>query len=351
MNTKSMIANMTTEPTLVHCDAAVDSASWQQHSFRAMNTAVHVWAFAAAAGAAADVETLFRQEERCMSRFDAASELSRLNSAPAPEVTVSPSLFAPLAAALWAAEATGGLFDPTLLAPLARAGYDRSFEHIVERASFQWTVAPDLADLPGVRHRRPASFRSVTLLPETRQVRRPVGLGIDLGGMGKGWTVDRAADLLNARGPFLVNAGGDLFAHGRPGDVDGWRIEVEHPLDPARWIARLRLTHHALATSSVMKRRWLKDGRTMHHLIDPRTGSPAETDALAVTVVAQRTMLAEVLAKAVLLLGVEAGLNWLGDTPGVGALVYTAAGELRWTPNLETLIEEVAADGAAVAQK
>jgi thiamine biosynthesis lipoprotein len=319
---------------------------WRQHHFRAMNTDVHTWVCGRDEHTAAQVETLFRRQERTMSRFDAASELSRLNQSPDRQVTVSPALFAPLAVAFWAAEATGGLFDPTLLTPLQAAGYDRSFELIVERAAFRWTVAPEMAAMPGVQHRPLASWRQVTLLPETQQVRRPVGLGIDLGGMGKGWAVDRAADLLNAQEPFLVNAGGDLFAHGHPGDARGWRVAVEHPLDPARWVARLRLTHHALATSTVMKRRWLKEGQTMHHLIDPRTGRPAVTDALSVSVVAERTVVAEVLAKAALILGAEDGLAWLGAIPGVAALMYTSAGALRWTPSLEPMIEELAADAA-----
>ena len=307
-----------------------------------MNTDIHAWVFDAGQQVANQVESLFRQQERTMSRFDATSELSRLNQSPDPEVSVSPALFAPLAVAFWAAEATGGLFDPTLLAPLAAAGYDRSFELVVERASFRWAAPPELADMPGVQHRRLATWRQVTLLPETQRVRRPVGLGIDLGGMGKGWSVDRAADLLNGHGPYLVNAGGDLFAHGQPGDARGWRIDVEHPLHPARWIARLRLTHHALATSSVTKRRWLKNGQTMHHLIDPRTGRPAVTDALAVTVVADRTVVAEVLAKAALILGAEEGLAWLGEMPGVAALIYTSTGQLCWTPSLELMIDEMA---------
>ena len=91
-----------------------------------------------------------------------------------------------------------------------------------------------------------------------------------------------------------------------------------------------------------MKRRWLKNGQTMHHLIDPRTGRPAVTDALAVTVVADRAVVAEVLAKAALILGTAEGLAWLGEMPGVAALIYTSTGQLRWTPSLEPMIDEVA---------
>jgi len=340
MTTTTTMKTKTNQPLAMHAPSS-PAGCWQQHHFRAMTTDVYAWACTADAQVVRQVETLFHAQERCMSRFDAASELSRLNASPDRQVAVSPALFAPLTAAFWAADATGGLFDPTLLAPLAAAGYDRSFEHIVERASFRWTAAPELAGMPGVQHRRLASYRQVTLLAATQQVERPPGLGIDLGGMGKGWAVDRAADLLNGEAPFLVNAGGDLFAHGLPGDAHGWRIDVEHPLQPERWIARLRLTHHALATSSVMKRRWRQDGQTMHHLIDPRTGQPADTDVLSCTVVAGRTVVAEILAKAALILGAEAGLAWLGEMPGAAALVYTSDRQVRWTPNLEPLIDAI----------
>ncbi len=252
-----------------------------------------------------------------LSRFDAASDLSQLNRS---ELTLSPvsaPLFSALQAALWAAEVTGGLYDPTLLAELEQAGYDRSFDQIVERAQFQWPVAAPrpLAGAGGVE-RRPFDWRSVQLEAEQQAVRRPRGLRFDLGGMGKGWTVDRAADLLHGQGPFLVNAGGDLYAGGRPDGVQGWRVEIEHPLRPEDTIASLQLQDAALATSTVTKRRWRKDGGIRHHLIDPRSGQPAQTDALSVSVIARRTLVAEVHAKAALLLGAEAGLAYLAASAG-----------------------------------
>lgn len=322
------------------------SWEWQQHHFVAMNTGVSAWWYGDASIEPQMVEALFRSSEAALSRFDAASDLSQLNRSESVLSLVSAPLFAALQAALWAAAVTGGLYDPTLLAELEQAGYDRSFDQLVERAQFQWPVANSVAkprstDGAGDTGRRPWDWRAVQLEPEQQAVRRPRGLRFDLGGIGKGWTVDRAADLLYGQGPFLINAGGDLYAGGRPDGVHGWRIEIEHPLRPQETIASLQLHDAALATSSVTKRRWRKDGDIRHHLIDPRSGRPAQTDALSVSVIAQRTVVAEVHAKAALLLGSEAGLAYLAAAPGVEGLIYRSDGQVLYTTGCDQLLADM----------
>ena len=111
---------------------------------------------------------------------------------------------------------------------------------------------------------------------------------LDLGGIAKGYAVDRAAELLAPAGPCLVNAGGDLAVRG-----GAWPVGVEH--------LTLLLERGAIATSGRDRRRWTRDGREHHHLIDPRTGAPADTPLLRATVVAASAAEAEVLAKAVFL--------------------------------------------------
>lgn len=320
---------------------------WQQRSFWGMNTAIYAVAYLAAEPsrgiALAAIEELFRRQERSLSRFDPASDLSRLNGCADAACSVSPNLFDALAAALWAAEQTGGLYDPTILADLERAGYDRSFEQIVERAAFRWEASAQQAGAPAVRSGRSADHRLVTLNAAARTVSRPAHVRIDLGGMGKGWAVDRAADLLVAGGPFLINAGGDLYARGRLNNGRGWVVEIEHPLDPSSSFLSVNLDNQALATSTVMKRRWRRNGRTLHHLIDPRTGEPAQTDALSVSVIAQRTVLAEVFAKAALLLGVEKGLEFLERTPSVEGIFFRADGQILLTSGAAAYITEIQA--------
>jgi FAD:protein FMN transferase len=317
------------------------SSRWQQHQFVAMNTSVSAWWYGDGSTEPQTVEALFRSWEAVLSRFDAGSDLSQLNHGELPLAPVSAPLFGALQAALWAAEVTGGLYDPTLLAELEQAGYDRSFDQIVERAQFHWTIAePRPAAGTGGAGRRSSNWRSVQLDADQISVRRPRGLRFDLGGMGKGWTVDRAADLLHGQGPFLVNAGGDLYAGGRPKGAHGWRVAIEHPLRPQEAIASLQLQDAALATSSVMKRRWRKDGGIRHHLIDPHSGQPAQTDALSVSVIARRTLVAEVYAKAALLLGAERGLAYLAAAPGIEGLIYRSDGQVLFTAGCERLLAD-----------
>ena len=313
--------------------------NWQQHHFRAMNTGISAWWYGDGSHTPDEVQGLFAMYEQTLSRFGDSAELVLLNRCRDAICPVSERLYAALEAALWAAQYTQGLYDPTLLDALEEAGYDRSFETIVTRGPFQWTVPVE----PSRRDPAPArpwGWHDVHLLPELQSVRRPPGLRLDLGGIGKGWTVDRTADLLHGQGPYLVNAGGDLYAAGRPDGVHGWRIEIEHPLDPQAAIANVELADVALATSSVTKRRWRQGTAVQHHLIDPHTRQPAETDALSVSVTAKRTAIAEVLAKAALLLGAEAGLAYLAASPGVEGLVFRSDGQVLHTAGFERYLSE-----------
>jgi thiamine biosynthesis lipoprotein len=330
------VAGPTAGATATGVDA--QAPRWQQHCFRAMNTHVEVAVYDDNAGTTVGIETLFRQAEQMMSRFRPDSELSQLNAAAASRA-VSPALFAVIETALWAARQTGGLYDPTILADLEAAGYDRSFEYVVAWGGFAWP-APAAGAFDAERRCR-TSYADIALDPATGAVARPAGVRLDLGGIGKGWTVDRAVEQLVGAEAFLVNAGGDLYAHGRPGHPRGWRVTIEHPLQPTHWIARLFVDHAGLATSTTMKRRWAVNGKHQHHLIDPRTGRPAITDALSVTVVAPRTVTAELLAKVALLLGVDAGLDYLTATASVEGLIYTADGRMLTTPGLATMLDAV----------
>jgi thiamine biosynthesis lipoprotein len=127
---------------------------------------------------------------------------------------------------------------------------------------------------------------------------------IDLGGIGKGWTVDAAARLLRDDvSAFLINAGGDLAVAGDGPTGDGWTVAVEDPRDPTLTLAVLRLRDLHCATSSTGRRRWMNDGRERHHLIDPRTGEPAAGGIASVTVVSESTVRAETWSKALLIAG------------------------------------------------
>ena len=344
MSMMTMIETMSADRAVAQTDAQLQPVwHWQQHLFRAMNTHVHVWLYSQTETKIRHVQATFARIERRLSRFDTGSELSQFNDCTSDQFRASPDMFEAVQAAIWAAQATSGIYDPTILDSLERAGYDRSFEQIKTSVPYQLSETENLSEAPAAP--RLFSYRDITLNVFSREISRPPGLRLDLGGMGKGWAVDRAADRLQGTGPFLINAGGDLFAYDAPDGGRGWTIDLVQPLRSGLVMASLRLKHQALATSTIVKRRWSQNGRFMHHLIDPRTGQPAVTDSLSISVTAERAVLAEIYAKVALILGAEAGMDYLQTLPGVEGLIYTANAEIHYTGGMAAILERVEPDG------
>lgn len=257
-----------------------------------MNTDIDVFVEDDSAPVAAFVETrlLFEQQEARFSRFRPGSMLSRLNRG---EAIDDPWMDAAIELAIEAHGQTRGLFSPMVLPALARAGYDRSFESVSGGAP--------------ARSRVPAPGECLARGAEGWTL---ASGAIDLGGIVKGWTADLAVDHLaeRFRGVF-VNAGGDIRCAGTEDGGRGWKVEVDRPGGGIAWAGEI---DGAIATSSVLKRRWMTaSGQVAHHLIDPRTGLPAESPFAQVTVRADSCTWAEVWAKAVLIGGHE-GLDLAG---------------------------------------
>jgi thiamine biosynthesis lipoprotein len=268
-----------------------------------------------AAGHLERVPQWFAEWEQCLSRFRADSELSALNRHAGEPVAVSATLWSVLCAARRAAQASDGLVTPTLLGALEAAGYDRSFERLA-------AAGPGAIDNPA----RPAPPLAIECDLATRTITLPPGMRLDLGGIAKGWAADEAARRLGALGPALVDAGGDIAVHGRPRGLDAWPIDVADPHAPEESVALLALAQGGVATSGRDYRRWERGGAPQHHIIDPRTGRPAETDVLSATVVGPTAEEAEVAAKVVLILGCRAGLEWLEARPALAGLIVLDGG-------------------------
>jgi thiamine biosynthesis lipoprotein len=235
---------------------------------------------------------------------------------------VSPSTFSLIARAVDAWRDTGGRYDPTVLAALEAAGYDRDFD-AVARAGDGDLATGSPSGVPGCG--------DVELDSLVSAVRLPAGVAIDLGGIGKGAAADDvSAELLDAdvRGVtgVLVNLGGDLRARGAAPSPHGWVVDVDDPLETGR-TGLLALVEGAIATSTKLRRTWTRGERTLHHLIDPRTGEPAESGLASVTVVAGEAWRAEVLAKAAFVAGVDDG-RALVEATGATGLFVTDAGEV-----------------------
>lgn len=248
----------------------------------------------------AAVAEIYAFESR-LTRFSPDSELSRFNAQAGERVAVSPLLEALLRACLDAFTVSDGLVNAAVCDALRRAGYDRSIEQVRLRA-----VAAGAADASPV-----APLPDVLDVGEGwARVRR--GWSIDLGGVGKGWLADTLCDRFD---DTCIVLGGDLHARGPGPQGDGWPVGL---CDGRTVVVR----SGGVASSGTTGRAW-KGG---HHLIDPRTGLPARTDALVVSVVADDCLTAEILAKSAVILGSATAGRWLREHGAVQqAAVWGAA--------------------------
>jgi thiamine biosynthesis lipoprotein len=262
---------------------------------------------------------LLERLEAKWSRFRPTSELSRLNAAGGAWTVVSPETFDLVTTAVEAWRDTGGRFDPTVLPALVAAGYDRDFADV--------PADGPAADGPTQDGRSPVGpapgCEGIQLDATVGSVRLPVGVELDLGGIGKGRAADLVARALRGAGArgVLVDLGGDVRVEGETPRAEGWLIEVDDHLGTGE-TGRLSIASGAVATSTRLRRAWTRGGRPLHHLIDPRTGEPASTGLASVTVVAGSACRAEVLAKAAFVAGPDEGADLLARARVTGLLVH-----------------------------
>jgi thiamine biosynthesis lipoprotein len=264
---------------------------------------------AGAWAAAAHARARLLEWHRRFSRFDAGSELSRVNADERAELPVSDTMAALAAAVIAAGEHTGGLVDGTLLHEVEDAGYRAAPASPVPLALLL-RLAPRRAPAgpsPAARWRRIATNDAV--------LRRPVGVALDGGGLAKGLFADLLADELGSREAFVIDCAGDL----RVGGSEPRAVRVADPFGgPIRHT--FELSGGGVATSGIGRRSWLgRDGRPGHHLLDASTGRPAFTGVVQATALAPTALEAEFRAKAAILGGPATAAGWL---PHGGLVVF-----------------------------
>lgn len=376
MTTATTPANPITYPT------AAASHTIVERSARMMGTEVSVQIAAtpaersAAEAATATCMAWLAEVDQRLSRFRPESDLCRLNADAGRWHRCSDVLYACVERGIVAANASGGLFDPTLLPRLEALGYDRDFALIAHRETLsEDRDEPVYGPMPTA-----GAWDAIELDATGRRVRLPWGARLDLGGIAKGWAADIAVERYCAGfDSVLVNVGGDLRLRGGPTPGQAWTVGIRDPLGeaggaPARDIATVAFSRGALATSGAVRRWWLRRGLRAHHVLDPRSGLPAavwtgedrthgrsgEPLIATATALAPTAARAEVAAKLALLRGYPSALSavaaaWESDGPlgtdggadsGVALLLVLATGEVVVSGNMRAYIESWGTDRA-----
>ncbi len=302
--------------------------------FRAMHSTITVQLVNPSADAGKALVTAkdaFDRIELACTRFDRTSSLMCANFAGEKWHSVLPECYLALLEAVRGYRETEGLFDPRILQSLLEIGYDRTLSFSTGTVSLSATnksaVSKSVSTKPWLYEHNSQSL-SVRIGP------RPV----DLGGIGKGLAVRLSARALaGVAQSYSIEAGGDCQFGGDGPKGSGWLVGVEDPRGGNVPIAALQLKDVGCATSSLRIRRWLWEGRKVHHIIDPRTGMSAQGGLAAVTVVAQDAARAEIWTKALFVSGKE-HIADLAQKRGLAVLWVSDDGQLGYSKSMIPLI-------------
>ena len=275
------------------------------------------------------IESVFHEFDRLeslLSVWRETSDVVRLNTAAGDwPVSVSPDTLAVLSAAREASEWTGGKFDITFGALADVWKFDHDQDNIVPARS-----AID-ARLPLVDYRAVEIDRAAGTAYINKR-----GARVHLGGIGKGYAVDRAVAMLRERGfrDFLVQSGGDLYVAGKNGDKP-WKLGIQDPRGPANQsFATIEMVDGTFSTSGDYERAFTRNGVRYHHILDPDRGEPAR-GCRSVTIVSNAALLADVIAKGVFILGPVEGMALVEKLPDIEAVIVSATNQVLISSGLQ----------------
>ena len=272
--------------------------------------------------------------EQLLSAHSQDSDVARLAAAAGVEwVRVNPATLEVLRIAQDYAARTDGAFDITIAPVLEMYNFNPGKEQRPSRVQLDQAL-------------RFVDWQKVELDTEARTAfLTKAGMKIDLGGVAKGYIVDGCLEVLRDNGiEFgLTNAGGDIGL--LAGKVDGspWRVGIKNPDNPQANFAIVEVSHCAIATSGDYERFFIEDSQRYHHIIDPRTGMPADK-ARSVTVVAPSAQEADLLSTAVFVMGPERGLAFVEALPDVDAVIWDSEGKVHWSSGLLRLAKTGSVD-------
>ena len=263
--------------------------------------------------------------EKLMDIHDPESEISRINRLASKEsIKVSKEIFMVLKKALKYSRLTSGAFDVSIR-PL----------------STLWGGKGQLKEVPEIKEIEEklllVDYKNIILNErnQTLEFKRE-SMALDLGGIAKGYALDRAIKVLQGRGikEALINAGGDIRVMGER----VWKVGLQHPRKGKEVLAVIRLKDQAIATSGDYQRYFIKEGKRYHHVINPETGYPV-TECMSVTIIGPEAIPVDVLATGVFILGPEKGLELIESLKGVEGIIIDAQGRVLSSSGLKEKLQ------------
>lgn len=301
------------------------SADWQRQEADIMGTVITVelW-HEDDAVAKQQAESVIREMHRIdalMSSYKPDSELSSVNAGAASgPVTVSPELLKLVERALEYSDITSGAFDITY----ASAGQHYDYRNNKKPGKEQLQAA-----LPAIDYHHVKTDRSASTIEFLHR-----GVRIDLGGIAKGYAVDRSMKMLQEAGitTALVSAGGDTRVAGKRWDRP-WHIGIRNPRDEDNIVSMIPLEDSAISTSGDYERYFIEDGVRYHHILDPETGSSTH-GILSSSIIGQSATDTDALSTSVFILGVEKGMQLIDSIPDTEAIIIDNRGDMHYSAGL-----------------
>jgi thiamine biosynthesis lipoprotein len=267
-----------------------------------------------------------------LSIFKKDSEIKKINSLKKYKLKrVSKDVYEVIERAVYFSKLTDGAFDITV-SPLLKLW---KFE------------GGKLKEIPAEEEIKKAlesvGWQNIILMPKREVGFKKDGMSINLGGIAKGYIVDKAVAYLKIKGikSGLINAGGDVYCFGKKDNGEPWSIGIQHPRKKKEIIGTLALTDKAITTSGDYEKFFILQGKRFSHIIDPQTGYPVDNHIAQVTIVAESCVDADALATALMVMGKEKGLEFIGKLPNTEAVIIEEIEgklEISYTPGLKESI-------------
>ncbi|MGN0518478.1 MAG: FAD:protein FMN transferase [Acutalibacteraceae bacterium] len=305
-----------------------DESEKDSRKYLALDTVIDITIYGEHDDVFDTMEEALDDYEARLSVTEETSEIAMLNKSGGEYKKVSTDIYNIINSAKRVHDMTDGAFDISVY-PLVKAWGFTTDEYKI----------PDMEEIE--RLKRNVNSNNIMLDPDTLSVRLMTGMQIDLGGIAKGYISSKMISSMEKSGveSAIVSLGGNVQVLGTKPDGSAWRVGIQHPDYSDCYIGVLSLINEAAITSGGYQRYFVQDGKTYHHIIDPATGAPAETDIVSVTVVTDKPIDGDGLSTAFFVMGTEKTLKFLDENPEYKAVILTKNYDLLVSKELKNSFE------------